>query len=332
MTWAERIRFGGLLDIPDSARETRAQSPVMGIAIDLLSPDSKEIDRMNIRKSLVRGHLPDKPDEILISDAFARNLKVNPGQTATLISSTMYGSMSLQNFTIAGTVDFGTETMDRGTIIADISDIRQALDMQDATGEILGYFNSGFYNDVQATALAKSFNQKFEKNTDKFAPEMFSLSEQDDLKSLLDTIDIMKSIIVFVFVLAMSIVLWNAGLLGGLRRYGEVGLRIAIGEGKGHVYKSMIYESVIIGIIGSVTGTIIGLVISYWFQNHGLDFGYAMRNASIMMPSVYRAHVTPQAFYIGFFPGLLSTVLGTMLSGIGIYKRKTAQLFKELEA
>ena len=53
----------------------------------------------------------------------------------------MYGSMSLQNFTIAGTVDFGTETMDRGTIIADISDIRQALDMQDATGEILGYFN-----------------------------------------------------------------------------------------------------------------------------------------------------------------------------------------------
>jgi len=29
---------------------------------------------------------------------------------------------------------------------------------------------------------------------------------------------------------------------------------------------------------------------------------------------------------------LISTVIGTMLSGIGIYKRKTAQLFKELEA
>ena len=332
MTWVQRIRFGGLLDIPDSARETRAQSPVMGIAIDLLSPGSKEIDRMNIRKSLVRGHLPDKPDEILISDAFARKLKVNPGQIATLISSTMFGSMSLQNFTIAGTVNFGTDAMDRGTIIADIGDIRKVLDMQDAAGEILGYFNSDFYNDAKAIALAKSFNKKYENSSDKFAPEMFSLSEQDDLGTLLGTIDVMKSIIVFVFVLAMSIVLWNAGLLGGLRRYGEVGLRIAIGEEKGHVYRSMIYESIIIGIFGSITGTIVGLAISYWFQAHGLDFGDIMRNASIMMPSVYRAHVTPQAYYIGFFPGVLSTVLGTMLSGIGIYKRKTAQLFKELEA
>jgi len=42
--------------------------------------------------------------------------------------------------------------------------------------------------------------------------------------------------------------------------------------------------------------------------------------------------LTPPAFYIGFIPGLFSTVLGTMLSGIGIYRRQTAQLFKELEA
>jgi hypothetical protein len=29
---------------------------------------------------------------------------------------------------------------------------------------------------------------------------------------------------------------------------------------------------------------------------------------------------------------VISTVVGTMLAGVGIYKRKTAQLFKELEA
>jgi putative ABC transport system permease protein len=34
---------------------------------------------------------------------------------------------------------------------------------------------------------------------------------------------------------------------------------------------------------------------------------------------------------IGFLPGLLATLLGSALSGVGIYKRKTAQLFKELE-
>jgi putative ABC transport system permease protein len=67
-------------------------------------------------------------------------------------------------------------------------------------------------------------------------------------------------------------------------------------------------------------------------QQHGLDLGSIMKNATVMMPAVFHARITTAAFFIGFIPGLISTVVGTALSGIGIYKRKTAQLFKELEA
>jgi putative ABC transport system permease protein len=47
---------------------------------------------------------------------------------------------------------------------------------------------------------------------------------------------------------------------------------------------------------------------------------------------VFRARITPETWYIGFVPGFLSTQLGALLAGIGIYRRQTAQLFKELEA
>jgi putative ABC transport system permease protein len=94
----------------------------------------------------------------------------------------------------------------------------------------------------------------------------------------------------------------------------------------------MIYESVLIGIIGSIIGTSIGLLGSLYMQHHGLDLGSMMKNATILMPAVFHTRITPTAFFIGFIPGLFSTVIGTALSGIGIYKRKTAQLFKELEA
>jgi putative ABC transport system permease protein len=69
-------------------------------------------------------------------------------------------------------------------------------------------------------------------------------------------------------------------------------------------------------------------------QTYGLDISEFTKNATtgIMMPNLVRSRITPPDFYIGFIPGLISTVAGTMLSGIGIYKRKTAQLFKELEA
>ena len=67
-------------------------------------------------------------------------------------------------------------------------------------------------------------------------------------------------------------------------------------------------------------------------QEHGFDAGYMMDNSSMMLSSVMRARITTQTLYIGFIPGLVSTVLGSALAGIGIYRRQTAQLFKELEA
>jgi putative ABC transport system permease protein len=136
---------------------------------------------------------------------------------------------------------------------------------------------------------------------------------------------------IFVFVLAMSVVLWNTGLLGGLRRYSEYGIRLALGEEKRHIYKTSIYEAVLIGLIGSVFGTALGLGGAYYLQTYGLDLTGMMDNVGMMMPTVLRARITPELFYIGFFPGVIATVMGNALAGFAIYKRKTSQLFKELE-
>ncbi|MFO7933662.1 MAG: FtsX-like permease family protein [Bacteroidales bacterium] len=329
--WVERIQFGGLVDVPDESGETRAQGPGGGMAVDLLSEDSNEVERLNLEKAMVKGRIPQSPFEIILSDQFAEKLEVEPGDQVTLISSTMYGAMSITNFTVSGTIQFGTAALDRGGMVADISGIRQALDMTDAAGEILGYFPSGEYDDLEAASLAAEFNEKYSDPQDEFSPIMATLREQSNMAGFLDLIDYFKGIIVAIFVVAMSIVLWNSGLLGGLRRYGEMGLRMAIGEEKGHIYRSLIIESVFIGLVGSVIGTLFGLFFSS-LMARGIDISSMMQNSTVMMSGVMKAKITPVAYYIGFFPGLIATVLGTALAGIGIYKRKTAQLFKELQA
>lgn len=330
--WFERIHFAGLVDVPDSSGETKSQGNAIGFGIDLLTPGSEEIDRMNIRQSMVKGSLPQKKGEILLSDELAANLKLKPGDTISLISSTMYGEMAIYNFTVAGTIAFGSSLLDRGTIIADIADVRAALNMEGATGEILGLSKDGYYDQKQCSSMAAVFNQKYNKTGDEYSPVMKTLSEQNNLGVLVNYSSAMLVILVSVFLLAMSIVLWNAGLLGGLRRYGEFGMRLAIGEEKGHVYKTMIYESLLIGFFGSLAGVIVGMVIAWYFQRYGLNLKGMMQNATIIMPTVFKAHITTATWFIGFIPGIISTLLGTMLSGIGIYKRQTAQLFKELEA
>lgn len=333
MNWVRRIRFGGLLDIPDAQRETRAQGPTAGLAVDLLSPNSpNEKSRLNFEKALVRGRMLTRSGEILISDEFALKLGVLPGNKATLLSSTMNGSMAMQNFIIAGTLRFGLPPMDKAAMIMDVTDAQTALDMTDAASELLGYFNNGVYDVSAATTVAAEFNAAHEKPTDEFAPIMKTLRQHYGLAEYLDMATSASGIMVAIFMVAMSIVLWNAGLLGGLRRYGEVGLRLAIGEYKGHIYRSMIIESICIGFAGSVMGTLIGLSIVYYIHVHGVDVSSFFQNSNLMISTVVYTRITFQTFYLGFIPGLFATMLGTMLAGIGIYRRQTSHLFKELEA
>jgi putative ABC transport system permease protein len=329
--WCARIRFGGLLDIPDEMGETRDQGPVMGIAVDLSSEKSIEMELLNLKESLVRGRLPQQPDEILLSDEFARKLNLNIGEAATLISSTMFGSMAIYNFIVAGTVHFGVAAMDKGAMVADLKDMQYVLNMEDTAGEVLGFFNDRIYDDLKAQNLAKEFNNIYFRSEDEFSPLMITLADQNDLGELLVIYGYYSTIVISVFVFIMALVLWNSGLMASLRRYGEIGVRLAMGECHGHIYRTLIYESFLIGIVGSICGTLMGLAVAYYLQVHGIDISYMMKQSSMLISSVFRAQITATTYYIGFIPGLLATIIGTAISGIGIYKRQTAQLFKELE-
>lgn len=329
-TWAKRIRFGGLIDVPDKNGDSKGQGPAAGISLDLLNENSGEAQRMNIETSLVSGRMPHKNGEAIIGHDFAKKLNVEIGDEITYFGTTMNGSMTFQNFNVCGTIRFGAGAMDRGAMIIDVSDAQKMLDMENGSGELLGFSNMNVYDDEEAKVMSISFNGK-QADGDEFAPVMLPLREQNNLGEMLDYSNLMSGIFVFIFVFAMSVVLWNTGLLGGLRRYQEFGIRLALGEAKGQIYRSLIMEAVLIGIIGSVVGTLIGLAGAYYLQIVGFDISGYMENSTMLMPSVLRAKVTPAMFFIGFIPGLLAMVFGSMLSGIGIYQRETAQLFKELE-
>jgi putative ABC transport system permease protein len=331
MVWTPRIKFGGLLDVPDSLGETMAQGPVAGMAVDLFSDSSPESKLLNLKQALARGRMPRAPGEIIVSDDLARKLDVGPGSTVTLFGSTMYGSMATANFTIAGTVRFGITALDKGAVIADVADIQAALAMDDAAGEVVGFFRDGEYKDRQAQQVTKEFNARLAGTDDQFAPVMAALPDQGELRQVLQLHGFSLGIVITVFLVAMSLVLWNAGLMGSLRRYGEFGVRLAIGEGKPHLYRTLVAESVMVGVIGSALGTLVGLGTSYWFQAHGLNFGALMKGSTVMYSSVIRPHVSATCWFVGLIPGLGATIVGSMISGATVFRRQTATLIKELE-
>ena len=292
--WTPRITFAGLLDVPDENGETKSQGPVITLGIDLFSEDSRQAEIWELDRVLVEGHIPQNRDDALISTKLADQLDLAVGETVTFIGSTM----------------------------------------DNAASAIFGFTHSLYYDDEAAVALRTHYNNTKSDSLDIFSPFMLALRDGNQMGTMVDVSGAMIAIMGGIFLVVVMVVLWNMGLMNGLRRYGEVGLRLAMGESKGQVYRSMISEAVIIGLAGTVVGTGIGLALTYYVQENGIDYTKGMEalsNSSMVMPNIFYAQVTPDLYYIGFIPGVLATVLGTMLAGLAIYKREMAQLFKELE-
>jgi len=331
--WTPRITFAGLLDVPNMEGETLKQGPTIALGIDLFSKNSRQIDMWDLKNKLRSGRLPSKPNEVLFSTKLADRLSVEPGMNITFIGATMHGAFGTYNFNLVGTFSLEMGPVDKDMMLLDISGAQIALDMENAASEVLGFTHELQYKDDESIFIRENYNN-LQNSEDIFSPFMLALRDSYQMGAMLDLQNAAMAVILTIFLLVVTIVLWNIGLMNGLRRYGEIGMRLAIGESKGGVYRSMVMESVIIGFIGTCLGTSLGLAITYYLQEYGIDYSKGLENltsTNIVISNVFYAQVTPDLYYIGFIPGVLATVLGTMLAGRAIYKREMAQLFKELE-
>jgi putative ABC transport system permease protein len=333
-TWTPRITFAGLLDVPDENGETLSQSPVIGLGIDFLSKKSKQLDIWDLDKKIIKGSLFNKKNQVLLSEKLSNRLQIFSGDIVTFIGATMYGGFTTYNLTVSGVFDLNLGPIDKDMMIIDFSGAQNILDMEDAASEILGYDKKLFFSDNSTVEIRDEFNSQYSDSSDVYRPFMLALRDSNQMGTIVDFSNVIMSIILGLFLIVVTLVLWNMGIMSGLRRYGEIGMRLAIGETKGHVFKSMIVESVIIGFFGSIVGTTLGILLTSYLQKVGIDYSKgidSLNSSNFAMPNIFYPQVTPDLFYIGFIPGILATVFGTMLAGRAIYKREMAQLFKELE-
>ena len=333
--WSPRITFAGLLDVPDKNGETLSQSPVIALGIDFLSKNSKQLDVWDIKNKIIDGRMVNSSNEVLLSEKLSNRLNISSGDIVTYIGATMYGGFATYNYLVVGIYDLNLGPIDKDMMIVDLGGAQNALDMNNAASEILGYKKDLYFNDKETISIRDKHNEQYSDISDIYRPVMLALRDSNQMGTIVDFSNVIMFIIMGLFLVVVTLVLWNMGIMSGLRRYGEIGMRLAIGESKGHVFKSMVVESIIIGFLGSFFGTFIGLSITLYLEKTGLDYSKAidsLNSSNFAMPNVFYPQVTSELFYIGFIPGILATVLGTMLAGRAIYKREMAQLFKEMEA
>lgn len=337
--WAPRIRWGAIADVPDENGETKSQTPIIGMALDLLSPDSREVERLGLKDALVRGRLPQGPKEILLGYELARSLDVELDQTITLLGQTFDGGLATDNYKVVGLIRFGVFAMDKKMALIDLADAQDSFYMEDTVTDFLGFLPShisykeykNFKIELQSRLNDLRLHPPKDWAKDDF-PIVLSVLEQRNLDNMVEVFEMVKKIFVGIIVLLMVLVLWNAGLLNGIHRYGELGLLLAMGQTHWKLVWMLGVEAFSIGILGSLAGSLIGGGGVYYLQEVGINMGDTFAQTGIMMNDVMRGRVTAESFLLGVGPGIMASVLGSLFASVALFQRSEANLFRELEA
>lgn len=336
--WMPRIRWAAIMDVPNERGETRSQTPVAGMAIDLLSSESQELRRLKLAKSLVAGKLPSRSGEMLIGYLLAETLRLKPGDSVTLIGQSFDGGMATGNYIVTGFVRFGVFSMDKKMALMDLADAQHTFYMEDMVTDWLGFVPAHIsYDDydrlkddlaVRLEDFRKHPPSAWAKDD---VPLLLSIMDQRGIGDVKRKFVAIREVIVWIFLLLMTLVLWNAGLLNGIHRYGEMGLRLALGETHKEVLFFLLVEALIIGILGSLAGSLIGGGLVYYLQEVGVNMGDAFANVGVIVSDVVRGRLNLMGFIYAIVPGLVAGVVGALVAGLAIFKRSEADLFRELE-
>lgn len=337
--WFPRIRWGAILDVPDENGDTLSQTPVVGMALELKTKNSMELKRMKMEESLVSGRLPESSNEMLMGDQLAETLGIGLGQSVTVLGQSFDGGMVADNYKVIGLVKFGVSAMDKKMVLIDISDAQISFYMEDMITDWLGFLPPQYsleeYDDVKKI-MQESLKRWIASPPESWAkddePLLLSVRDQQNIGAIADKFHVIQGFVVGIFTFLMILVLWNAGILSGIHRYGEMGLRLAFGEPHWRLILTLGIEGLVVGILGAITGSIFGGAFTFYLQEMGINMGNNFAQTGMMINDVVRARLTVGGFVQGILPGIFASVAGTLVASLAIFKRSEANLFRELEA
>ena len=290
-----RLNFSGMLN--NGRRD-------LGIIGEGIEPD-KEARLGSFLKITAGRQLTDADTfGMVVGQGVAQSLGLKPGDTVTLVLSTAEGALNTLDFELLGVFQSFSLDFDARAVRIPLAAAQELM------------LTSGA-NLLVATLQRTEDTDKALDAVQKMLAGADSGLEARDWRKLSDfyekTIDlydrqfgVLQLIILFMVLLSVA----NSVNMGAFERMSEFGTLLALGNRKGDVFRLIVLENVILGLIGALIGVLAGLVIAA-----------AVSAVGIPMPPPPNANVGYTA-YIRIIPaevlaaaviGLLATTLAALL-------------------
>ncbi|MCP4670397.1 MAG: ABC transporter permease [Desulfobacula sp.] len=278
--WAPRIKLNAMLSNFTDTTNIRlnAINPEKEV---LVCPDVGT--RMTFDKKRASGILL-KPGEVIIPEKLAKGMKLKIGDAIVLVANNRDGSVNGLNFKIAGIIEaiLGPQGKEGYMHIKDAQEILR-MDQPEIIEVAIRLHNFDKLEKVYADLslkLGKIINKK-----GKPAFEIHTWEKLSPFSNIAKMIDFMTITMKIIMIAIVLISILNVMMMSVYERVREIGTMSAIGTSPGKIMGLFLAEGLILGLISSIVGNIIGLTGIFILNIYKINFSFGRQDNILLSPS-----------------------------------------------
>ncbi len=266
--------------------------------------------------------------EILISTQTADMLDLVVGDSAMVLVEDSTGAPYYLDYLVAGIFRSDSGEFDDTSFLMSHDDARELLYVGEGTREIRVVLRSDDLADEVAAHFAGAFNDvsgagSAGETLTASSPAVTVRTWRDihgGTAVLLEMFDVFIYAINLLIVIVAATVITNAILMNVFEKAREYAAMRAVGMTARGIFRLVLAEGAVYGIVGSIIGLAVGIPLVIYFQHNGIDFGEVME--SFNLGREINTRFSPLSSLMNALLGTLIAVGGSLYAGL-ISRRRT---------
>jgi putative ABC transport system permease protein len=287
-----RLNFSGLLS------NGRSDLPIIGEG-----GEPVQEARLGSSVSIIDGRQLEDKDTfgVLLGQGVAQGLKLKPGDNVTLLANTLEGALNSIDLEVIGVFQSFSNDYDARAIKIPLAAAQELLGTQDVNALVVTLKKT---DDTQPIATLLG---------EQLGPSGLEIKTWVELNDFYEkTVEMYKGqfgVLQLVILVMVLLSVANSVNMSIFERMGEFGTMMALGNRSSDIFRMIMIENVLLGVLGSTVGLAVGVALALIVSVIGIPMP-PPPNAN--MGYIAHIQVVPSTLLISFSIGILATVLAAV--------------------
>ena len=304
-----RLNFSGLLN------NGRSDVPIIGEGVE----PGREAELGSFVTVTKGRRLADKDTfGIEVGQGVANALKLSPGDRVTLLANALEGALNSLDFEVIGVFQSFSNEYDARAVKIPLAAAQELLGTKGANAVVVSLKRT--VDTDRGAAWLK----------EKLGPADMEVKTWVELNDFYEkTVELYKrqfGVLQLIILIMVLLSVANSVNMSVFERVGEFGTIMALGNRSGDVFRLILTESTVLGLIGGCVGVVLGVAMALVISAVGIPMP-PPPNANLGYTA--RIQITASALLMSFAVGFSATVLASLLPAMRVTRTQVVEALRQ---